>query len=101
MRYTLKYSEKASLDLRAIFDYISDDSREAAVAYMAKIEKSILGLADFPEIGHKSLYSELEALGLRILPCDKYLIFYTVDKQNATVNIIRVLHGSRNYLHLF
>ena len=99
--YSIIYSVTAENDIRAVFDYIAADSRETAVSFMAKMEQSILTLREFPEIGHTAKYPELKMLGIRILPFEKYLIFYKVDKTLENVNIVRVLHGSRNYRNLF
>ncbi len=99
--YEIIYSEEADNDLTAIFDYIAADSEDNAVNYLGKIEKCILQLQDFPEMGFDSKYKELLALGIKILPFEKYLIFHTVNKNEQTVNIIRVLHGSVNYRRLF
>lgn len=99
--YELIYSEQADIDLTAIYNYIAADSVERARNYLGKIEKCILQLKDFPEIGSDSRYKELRALGIKILPFEHYLIFHTVNDKEKTVNIIRVLHGSVNYGKLF
>lgn len=99
--YTLRYSHAASLDLRAIFDYIAAEQPSAAIRYLGELENAVLKLRDFPELGHESRYPELFSHGIRILPHDKYLVFYTVEQNMSTVTILRVLHGSRDYIHLF
>ena len=99
--YTLRYSAAADRDLSAIFDYIALDNRSAAVSYLAEMEKKILLLRDFPELGHLCQYPELAAFGLRVLVYEKYLVFYTVDPIKEYIHIVRVLHGSRDYRKLF
>lgn len=99
--YELVYAEEADNDLTAIYNYIADDSVERARNYLGKIESCILQLKDFPKIGSESKYKELRALGIRILPFENYLIFYTINNRQNLVNIIRVLHGSVNYRKLF
>ena len=99
--YELIYAEEADNDLIAIFNYIADDSVDRAKNYLGKMEEVILQLKDFPEMGSESRYKELRALGIRILPFENYLIFYTVNKNDKRVNIIRILHGSVNYRKLF
>lgn len=99
--YQLIYTEEAADDLQAIFNYIATDSKERAITYLGKFENRILQLQDFPELGHECGYSELNYLGIRVLPYENYLIFYTVSTKAETVNIIRVLHGSVNYRNLF
>jgi len=99
--YELIYAEEADNDLTAIYNYIAEDSIERARAYLGKMENCILQLKDFPEIGSESRYKELRAIGIRILPFENYLIFYTVNNKDKAVNIIRILHGSVNYRKLF
>ena len=99
--YELKYSRAAMLDVKAIFSYIAVDSREAASGYLQRLESQFLKLREFPRLGHESLYPELAALNIRILPFQKYLIFYTVNDAEQTVLIYRVLQSSRNYRNIF
>lgn len=99
--YKLFYTEEADRDLVAIYNYIAEDSKERAVNYLGKIEKCILQLQDFPNLGNLSRYAELKKLGVKMLPFEDYLIFYTVNCATETVNVIRVLHGSVNYRRLF
>ncbi len=99
--YKLFYTEEADRDLVAIYNYIAEDSPERAIAYLGKIEKCVLQLRDFPNLGNGSRYAELSKLGVRMLPFEDYLIFYTVNVRTETVNIIRVLHGSVDYRRLF
>ena len=99
--YRLIYAEEAGRDLQAIFDYIAADSRNRAVEYLGKIEQTILQLQEFPNIGHESRYSEMRTLGIKVLPFEDYLVFYTVNMKSQTVNIVRVLHGSVDYKRLF
>lgn len=99
--FKLIYAVEADNDLQAIYDYIAKDNPDRAVSYLGEIEKQILRLKEFPNIGHESKYSELKALGVRILPFDDYLIFHTVNERNNIINIVRVLHGSTDYKRLF
>ncbi len=99
--FELIYANEADNDLQAIYDYIAQDNPERASSYLSEIEKQILHLRDFPNIGSESKYAELRVQGIRILPFEDYLIFHTVNEKSGTVNIVRVLRGSVNYKHLF
>ena len=99
--YELIYANEAANDLQVIFDYIAQDDEIRASKYLSEIERQILRLKDFPNIGHDSKYSELYALGIKILPFDDYLIFYTISEKSEEIDIVRVLHGSVNYKRLF
>jgi len=101
MMYRLQYSYAASLDLRAIYDYIAAEQPSAAVRYLGELEQAVLRLREFPALGHESRYPELYSHGIRVLVHDKHLIFYTVDQKTKTVTVLRVLHSSRDYVHLF
>lgn len=98
--YNLIYSPLADEDLTAIYNYIATDSPARASAYMDKMEQSILKLRDFPNMGAEGRYPELINLGVKVLPFDDYLIFYTVNAAAEQVRIVRVLHGSVNYRRL-
>ena len=99
--YKLIYADEANNDLQSIFDHIAHDDELRASNYLGEIEKQMLRLQDFRHIGHDSKYAELYALGIKVLPYDDYLIFYTVTEKTESVNIVRVLHGSVNYKRLF
>lgn len=99
--YQLIYADEADKDLTAIYNYIACDSAKRASNFLGQIENCILQLRDFPDIGVESKYKELRALGIRVLPYEKYLIFYTVNDNVKTVSVIRVLRGSVNYRNLF
>jgi toxin ParE1/3/4 len=36
------------------------------------------------------------AMGMRKMPVDNYLVFYLVDAQEYTVNIVRIFYGGRD-----
>ncbi|MCP4132485.1 MAG: type II toxin-antitoxin system RelE/ParE family toxin [bacterium] len=98
-RYTIKYLKTAEQDLYDIFDYIKKDNPTAARTILEKIDKGALSLADNPESGIIPKDIHLKNAGYRILIIEKYLLFYIVKQK--TIQIRRVLHGSRNYPFLF
>lgn len=95
--YELIYARIVERDLQSIYDYIALDSVERAKKYLNEIKQSIKKLESFPTMGTYSRYPELK--DIRILPHDRYLIFYKFD--NVKITIIRILHGSRNYKNIF
>ena len=99
--YRILYAEKADEDLTEIYNYIAVDSPARAAAYLGKMESCILQLKDFPNIGYSGKYPELVKLGIRMLPFEDYLVFYTVSQAEMCVHVLRVLHGSVNYRRLF
>lgn len=93
--YTIRYLKTAEKDLIDIFNYIKQDKPSAAVAYLERFDDSISQLASNPFIGMVPKDGRLKKLGYRILVVDKYLFFYVV--KSKTVQIRRVIHGTRQY----
>ena len=96
--FKIRYLSTAENDLDEIFDYIMRDNPSAAVSLLEKFDHSISQLAINPEIGVVPKDDRLKKLGYRILIVEKYLVFYVV-KVN-TVQIRRIIHGSRQYSFL-
>jgi addiction module toxin, RelE/StbE family len=99
MKYNLIIAEAAEADLDGIADYISYELKEpaAALKQLAGIEEAMATLEELPERHSLVQDKYLAAKGIRKLPTDSYLIFYTVNKSTNTINIVRVLHGRRDW----
>ena len=103
MKYTVNLSDKANKDTDEIFEYISTVlcEKEAAVNMINLLQESILSLDEMP--GRYRLYeNELwKKRGVHIMPVKKYLVFYLIDDETKTVNVIRVIYASRDYEKIF
>jgi toxin ParE1/3/4 len=86
----------ARSDLAEIWDYIADDNEVRADAFVDSIDQKFQALASNPKMGRSR--DELEE-GLRSFPVDRYVIFYRV--MAGGVEIVRVLHGSRDLNAIF
>ena len=93
-KYTLRYLPVALDDLVSTFDWIADDSSANAAAFVEKLDQSIGNLKTHPFLGHVPRDEKLKNSGYRILVIDSYLVFYMI--RSKTVEIHRVVHGSRN-----
>lgn len=82
---------EAESDLDEIWWYIAQDSPLNADRFLDRIQERCLALADFPQMGMGR--DELKQ-GLRSHPVGNYLIFYFPLEDG--IDIIRVLHGSRD-----
>jgi len=87
------FSSSAQRDLYSIFDYIAKDNPLAAKGLLAKLKETCLRIARYPEMG---VLREDLALGLRGFPVGNYVIFYR--RSHDGVQIVRVLHSSRDHL---
>ena len=93
-KYTLRYLPVAVDDLISIFDWIADDSPSNAAAFFDKLDQRIGNLETHPLLGRIPRDDKLQSSGYRVLVIESYLVFYIV--RGKTVEIHRVVHGSRN-----
>ena len=100
--YKLVMMPSASVDLDNIFNYISGTlvSPKAAHNLMRKIEKALLSLEDFPQLGPKCSDKILATKGYRKLLVKNYLAFYKIDEEQKRVLVMRVIYARRNYEQL-
>ena len=85
-------------DLDDIFILVADNSPQAAMALLDRIDASIAGLESFPEMGVLAKPPRLARKGYRVLIIDDFLVFYVVLAD--VVEIRRILSGKRSYTHL-
>lgn len=82
----------AEQDLNEIWDYIGDDSLEAANRVLGTIETAIQRLTEHPGLGH--LREDLADSRHRFYPVYSYLIVFRPGTD--PLEIIRVLHAARD-----
>ncbi|MCX5847677.1 MAG: type II toxin-antitoxin system RelE/ParE family toxin [Deltaproteobacteria bacterium] len=93
-KYVLRYLPVAVDDLTSIFDWIANDSPANAAVFIDKLDQRIGNLQTHPLLGHIPRDDKLKNSGYRVLVIESYLVFYIVREK--TVEIHRVIHGSRN-----
>lgn len=84
-------TEQAELDLAECLDYLEQHSPLAAERLATALDERCALLGQFPQLGRAR---EELAAGLRSVVVERYVVFYRVTA-NA-VEIIRILHGSRD-----
>ena len=60
------------------------------------MEERILSLDTMPERYRKYEKEPWKSRGLRILPIDNYLVFYTMNTDIKVVTILRVMYAGRD-----
>ena len=81
----------AEADIFEIWDYIADDSMEAADRWVDQLDEKFQLIATQPMMGR----AREELLpGLRSFPSRRYVIFY-IPTGNG-IDVVRVLHGARD-----
>jgi toxin ParE1/3/4 len=84
-------SPQAELDLTSIWDFIADDSVQAADALLDRIEEVFNVLAQTPLAGRSR--NDL-ALKLRSFPVGSYVIFYIPVSDG--IEVVRVISGRQD-----
>ncbi len=84
------WSDEAKANLRAIFDYVAEDSSDVAQRLVEDIA-SVRQLADFPSSGRT--VPELEDRGVREVILRPYRVAYR--HRDDIVEILKVWHGRR------
>jgi len=88
----LTWTTPAENDLTDILDYIAEDSPSAALGTIDRIEGVALRLIDFPLSGREGSVPGTRELPIPGLP---FILVYRV--REASVEILRVLHGARQW----
>jgi len=89
-------SPQADKDLIEIWQFISQESVEAADNLLDSFVEKFELIADHPQAGRTR--SEL-ARNLRSFPVGRYIIFYRLGRD--VVEIVRVLHSARDIYAIF
>ena len=97
-KYQLRYLPSAEEDLLSILDWIAEDSLQRAVSFVDELDHRIGSLEQHPLLGRVPRHRRLRAYGYRVLIVESYLVFYVV--RGRTIEIHRVVHGSRSLDHL-
>ena len=89
-QYALRMTAAAMEDLEELYSYIATDlgSSRNAYAQTRRIADTVESLAWMPERYPPFSFLDLEALKLRRVSVDRYLIFYLVDDNRVTVTDI-------------
>ena len=93
-KYALRYLPVAVDDLVSIFDWIAGDNLKNATVFIENIDQRIGSLKTYPFLGRLPRDEQLGNAGYRVLVIESYRAFYVVH--GRTVEIHRVVHGSRN-----
>jgi toxin ParE1/3/4 len=93
-KYTLRYLPIAQEDLLSIYHWIAEDNHTRAIKFVDKLDKRIGLLETHPMLGREPKHPKLREYGYRVLIIESYLVLSIVREK--TIEIHRVIHGSRN-----
>lgn len=85
-------SPEAAHDLIEIYEYLAQDSLDAAERVRLELVEAIRGLARMPRKGHRR--TDLTSHPVLFWPVRSYQLIYRPETQ--PLEIVAVLHGKRN-----
>lgn len=88
---------RAERDLIDIYLTIAADAPSRAANFLRLLDRKMLLLADAPGVGSPRFPAYPD---VRLFPVGRYLIFYAPLKDEPGIDVIRVLHASRDWLTL-
>ena len=102
MTYKMFYSRNALHDLEGIHIYIAENlyAPLAAENLVNKIKKEISAIAHSSNpYGYRKVYNypgPREDIHRTIIK--KYVIYFAVDRSNYTIEVLKIIHSSRNFI---
>jgi len=93
MDFEVIWTDFATDNLQAVFDYIAKDNPSAAERTVQRIVKRIESLKGMPFLG--SIYSRAKDPRIREILSGKYRIFYRVIDPSRRVEILLIWHSAR------
>ncbi len=96
--YSVIYSAKAKEDLKDIYSYIAFSLLAPGIAekQVNRIRKTIYSLNFMPLRNPIVDWEPWKSMRLHRAAADNYIIFYIVDEDRLTVEIIRIVYGGRD-----
>jgi len=94
----IAWTERAVRNLQNIYEYIAVDSEIYAARFVRSIVKASEKLSSFPLMGR--VVPEFAAYGLREVLFKNHRIVYRVVEGEPLIEIIAVVHASRDLLKL-
>ncbi|MBC7765913.1 MAG: type II toxin-antitoxin system RelE/ParE family toxin [Hyphomonadaceae bacterium] len=100
--FKIVLAQSAEQDLNAILDYIGMQLKEpkTAIEQYNRIKEKILSLSDMPTRICLVNDHYLAVKGYRKMLVDNYIIFFRLNEQDTTVEIVRIVHGKRNWVDI-
>jgi toxin ParE1/3/4 len=93
----IKRRPQVAIDLVEHAEYLSNDSLDTALRFLAAVESTFIFVAKNPEIGALCKFKSPQSKHVRFWPIkgfEKHLLFY--QSVSDGIEVARVLHGARD-----
>ena len=89
--------------MQRIYDYIAYEKQSIinAESQLSRIKDEITKLDTLPNGFRRYPYEPWYSRGLRYFPVDNYLVFYIVDEESKTVNVLKVVGGQMDLTQIW
>lgn len=101
-QYRIQYSPAALDDLKDIYAHIATELRspETASKQIHRINEEI-GFLDFMLCRYEQVdWEPWKSMGMRKVPVNHFVVFYTVDQKLMMVTVIRIVYGGRDLRYI-
>lgn len=100
-RYKIKYTYSGRDDIKEKKQYILDTFKYRGLAkrFADKIKTAVEDLRVFP-LGYKATGFRYRGYDIHIKSYDSYLLFFTVDREQSEVIILRILQDRQNWEYI-
>lgn len=92
-RYRISITPRACVDLETIFAYIEKDSPRNASGMISRLIDAIDSLDILPHRHVVCAGRLIPSETVRRMPVSPFLVYYRVDDEHLTVDILTVRHG--------
>ena len=102
MSYTVVITDTAKEDLREIAVWIAEQSKDIGIAkrFVSELREECHKLNMFPNGGALPKDRILKSMGYRYIVHKNYLIFYLVDEEHITVNVMAIFNTKKDYMRV-
>lgn len=100
-KYKIIRTDLADSQLRETILYIAEVYGQAtALEKLDEIEKQIMLLENFPEMGVLPKYYVLRKQGFRVLLLEKNIVFYKIDETQKQIIIYAIVSYKQDYINI-
>jgi addiction module RelE/StbE family toxin len=101
--YKVIFQQSAKKDLDDVYLYIAEQALlpKTALKLTENIENEINYYLSYMPFYPLADDKRLARKGVRKMVVKKYLVFFVVDENENTVNVIHIIHGAREWNRLF
>ncbi len=102
MSYMVVITDTAKQDLREIALWIAEQSKDIEIAkrFVNELRERCKKLDEFPSTGSFPRDRVLKSAGFRFVTHKEYLIFFLIEEESKTVNVMAIFNAKKDYMRV-